>query len=29
MSNGFDDIDYLLNKKKEISKFANKSNYQW
>ena len=27
MSNGFDDIDYLLNKKKEISKFANKSNY--
>ena len=27
MSNGFDDIDYLLNKKKEISKFANKSYY--
>jgi len=27
MSNGFDDIDYLLNKKKEISKFANKSRY--
>ena len=27
MLNGFDDIDYLLNKKKEISKFANKSNY--
>ena len=27
MSNGFDDIDYLLNRKKEISKFANKSNY--
>ncbi|MAU73409.1 MAG: 3-isopropylmalate dehydratase small subunit [Flavobacteriaceae bacterium] len=27
MSNGFDDIDYLLNKKKEISKFANKPNY--
>ena len=27
MSNGFDDIDYLLNKKKEISKSANKSNY--
>ena len=27
MSNGFDDIDYLLNKKKEISKFAIKSNY--
>ena len=27
MSNGFDDIDYLLNKKKGISKFANKSNY--
>ena len=27
MSNGFDDIDYLLNKKKEISKFANKSKY--
>ena len=27
MSNGFDDIDYLLNKKNEISKFANKSNY--
>ena len=27
MLNGFDDIDYLLNKKKGISKFANKSNY--
>ena len=27
MSNGFDDIDYLLKKKKEISKFANKSRY--
>ena len=27
ISNGFDPIDYLLNKKKEISKFANKSNY--
>lgn len=27
MSNGFDDIDYLLNKKNEISKFANKPNY--
>ena len=27
MLNGFDDIDYLLNKKKEISKFANKPNY--
>ena len=27
MSNGFDDIDYLLNKKKEISKFANKFRY--
>ena len=27
MSNGFDDIDYLLNKKKEISKFANKPRY--
>ena len=27
MSNGFDDIDYLLNKKKEISKFANKARY--
>ena len=24
MSNGFDDIDYLLNKKEDISKFANK-----
>ena len=27
MSNGFDDIDYLLNKKKKISKFANKPDY--
>ena len=25
MSNGFDDIDYLINKKQEISKFANNS----
>ena len=24
MSNGYDDIDYLLNKKEEISRFANK-----
>lgn len=24
MSNGYDDIDYLLNKKEDISKFANK-----
>ena len=24
MSNGYDDIDYLLNKKKDISRFANK-----
>ncbi|CAI8367475.1 MAG: 3-isopropylmalate dehydratase small subunit 1 [Flavobacteriales bacterium] len=27
MSNGFDDIDYLLNKKEEISTFANKDIY--
>ena len=27
MSNGFDDIDYLINKKQEISKFANNSPY--
>ncbi|MBT3282367.1 MAG: 3-isopropylmalate dehydratase small subunit [Cryomorphaceae bacterium] len=27
MSNGYDDIDYLLNKKKEISSFANKFIY--
>ena len=27
MSNGFDDIDYLLNKKDEISSFANKKRY--
>ena len=27
MSNGFDDIDYLINKKEEISKFANNSPY--
>lgn len=27
MSNGFDDIDYLLNKKEEISTFANKDRY--
>ena len=27
MSNGFDDIDYLINKKQEISKFANNSQY--
>ncbi len=27
MSNGYDDIDYLLNKKEEITKFANKSRY--
>ena len=27
MSNGFEDIDYLLKKKKDISKFANKSRY--
>ena len=24
MSNGYDDIDYLLNKKEDISRFANK-----
>ena len=27
MSNGFDDIDYLINKKDQISAFANKSRY--
>ena len=27
MSNGFDDIDYLINKKQEISKFADNSQY--
>ena len=27
MSNGFDDIDYLINKKQEISKFANNFPY--
>ena len=27
MLNGFDDIDYLINKKQEISKFANNSQY--
>ena len=27
MSNGFDDIDYLLNKKEDISRFANKFIY--
>lgn len=27
MSNGYDDIDYLLNKKKDISRFANKFIY--
>ena len=28
MSNGFDDIDYLINKKDQISAFANKLRYQ-
>ena len=27
MSNGFDDIDYLINKKDQISAFANKLRY--
>jgi 3-isopropylmalate/(R)-2-methylmalate dehydratase small subunit len=27
MSNGFDDIDYLINKKDKISAFANKLRY--
>jgi len=27
MSNGFDDIDYLINKKNQISTFANKLRY--
>ena len=27
MSNGFDDIDYLINKKDQISAFANKLKY--
>ena len=27
MSNGFDDIDYLINKKDKISAFSNKTRY--